>query len=113
VAPEASPAVLVDSRSSGILGDMPEITLAMRTRRVRASLARSAFAGFCFPPEVIVLSVRWYLRFALSYRDVEELLAVQAPSRPGQHLSHRSPLLADTDRTETPPTAQAITTSGS
>jgi hypothetical protein len=23
------------------------------------SLARSAFAGFCFPPEVIVLSVRW------------------------------------------------------
>jgi transposase-like protein len=39
------------------------------------SLARSAFAGFCFPPEVIVLSVRWYLRFALSYRDVEELLA--------------------------------------
>jgi transposase-like protein len=24
---------------------------------------------------VIVLSVRWYLRFALSYRDVEELLA--------------------------------------
>src|SRR6266542_6539529 len=36
---------------------------------------RSAFAGFCFPPDVIVLAVRWYLRFALSYRDVEELLA--------------------------------------
>jgi transposase-like protein len=36
---------------------------------------QSAFAGFCFPPEVIVLAVRWYLRFALSYRDVEELLA--------------------------------------
>jgi transposase, IS6 family len=47
----------------------------MRTRRVRPSPAWSAFAGFCFPPEVIVLSVRWYLRFALSYRDVEELLA--------------------------------------
>jgi IS6 family transposase len=47
----------------------------MRTRRVLPSPARSAFAGFCFPPEVIVLSVRWYLRFALSYRDVEELLA--------------------------------------
>jgi transposase-like protein len=38
-------------------------------------LTRSAFAGFCFPPEVIVLAVRWYLRFALSYRDIEELLA--------------------------------------
>ena len=50
-------------------------TGVMRTRRVRPSLARSAFAGFWFPPDVIVLSVRWYLRFALSYRDVEELLA--------------------------------------
>jgi transposase, IS6 family len=47
----------------------------MSPRRLRPSLPRSAFAGFCFPPEVIVLSVRWYLRFALSYRDVEELLA--------------------------------------
>jgi len=37
--------------------------------------ARSAFAGFRFPPDVIVLAVRWYLRFGLSYRDVEELLA--------------------------------------
>jgi transposase-like protein len=34
----------------------------------------SAFAGFRFPPEVITLAVRWYLRFGLSYRDVEELL---------------------------------------
>jgi transposase, IS6 family len=34
----------------------------------------SAFAGFRFPPEVIVLAARWYLRFNLSYRDVEELL---------------------------------------
>ena len=50
-------------------------TDVMRTRRVRPSLARSAFAGFRFPPEVIVLSVRWYLRFTLSYRDVEEPLA--------------------------------------
>jgi transposase-like protein len=48
----------------------------MRTRRpCPALVARSAFAGCCFPPDVIVLAVRWYLRFALSYRDVEELLA--------------------------------------
>jgi IS6 family transposase len=32
-------------------------------------------AGFRFPREVIVLAVRWYLRYGLSYRDVEELLA--------------------------------------
>jgi transposase-like protein len=34
----------------------------------------SAFAGFRYPPDIIVLAVRWYLRFNLSYRDVEELL---------------------------------------
>ena len=39
------------------------------------SAPRSAFAGYRFPPEVITLAVRWYLRFGLSYRDVEELLA--------------------------------------
>jgi transposase-like protein len=36
---------------------------------------RSAFTGFRFPVEVIVVAVRWYLRYGLSYRDVEELLA--------------------------------------
>ena len=36
--------------------------------------ASSAFAGYRFPPEVITLAVRWYLRFGLSHRDVEELL---------------------------------------
>jgi transposase, IS6 family len=48
----------------------------MRTRRPRpAPATQSAFAGFRFPPDVIVVAVRWYLRFGLSYRDVEELLA--------------------------------------
>jgi transposase, IS6 family len=36
---------------------------------------RSVFTGFRFPREVIALAVRWYLRYGLSYRDVEELLA--------------------------------------
>jgi transposase-like protein len=35
---------------------------------------RSAFAGFRFPSDVIVLAVRWYLRYGLSYRDVAQLL---------------------------------------
>ena len=48
----------------------------MRPHRLRsAPIARSAFARFYFPPDVIVLAVRWYLRFGLSYRDIEELLA--------------------------------------
>lgn len=35
---------------------------------------RSTFAGFRFPAEVIVVAIRWYLGYGLSYRDVEELL---------------------------------------
>ena len=52
------------------------LKLMHRIRRVRPVLPPpSAFTGFRFPPEVIVLAVRWYLRYGLSYRDVEELLA--------------------------------------
>jgi transposase-like protein len=36
---------------------------------------QSAFSGFRFPSEVIVVAVRWYRRFGLSYRDIGELLA--------------------------------------
>ena len=45
-----------------------------RPRAAGPNAGRSAFAGFRFPPEVITLAVRWYLRYGLSYRDVEELL---------------------------------------
>jgi transposase-like protein len=75
----------------------------MRTRQSRpAPVQRSAFTGFRFPPHVIVLAVRWYLRFGLSYRDVEELLADR-----GIQVDHVSiyrwvqrftPLLADAAR---------------
>ena len=37
--------------------------------------ARSEFAAFRYPAEVITLAVRSYLRYNLSYRDLEELLA--------------------------------------
>src|SRR5215471_17043350 len=36
-----------------------------------------------FEPEMILLAVGWYLRFSLSYRDVEELLAER-----GAHADH-------------------------
>jgi len=42
---------------------------------VTLSGSSSLFAGFRFPREVIAVAVRWYLRYGLSYRDVEELLA--------------------------------------
>jgi hypothetical protein len=45
------------------------------TGPVTAPGTASVFAGFRFPREVISVAVRWYLRYGLSYRDVEELLA--------------------------------------
>jgi transposase-like protein len=64
--------------------------------------ARSALAGFRFPREVIVLAVRWYLRFGLSYRDVEELLAERGIDvdhvTVHQWVQRFSPLLADAAR---------------
>jgi transposase, IS6 family len=41
----------------------------------RVPSLRSGFAGFRFPSRMIIAAVRWYLRYGLSYRDVEELLA--------------------------------------
>jgi IS6 family transposase len=41
-----------------------------RTLRSRPPVMMlSGFNGFRFPPEVILLAVRWYLRYGLSYRD--------------------------------------------
>jgi hypothetical protein len=46
-------------------GETPGMRTAHRSRR--SILACSAFAGFRFPSDVIVLAVRWYLRFSLDY----------------------------------------------
>jgi transposase-like protein len=42
---------------------------------IESGPASSPPAGYRFPREVIAVAVRWYLRYGLSYRDVEELLA--------------------------------------
>ena len=33
------------------------------------------FRGRHFQDEIIILCVRWYLRYSLSYRDLEEMMA--------------------------------------
>jgi transposase-like protein len=63
---------------------------------------RSAFAGFRFPPDVIVVAVRLYLRYNLPYRDVEELLIERGVE--ADHVTvfrwvqRFTPLLADAAR---------------
>src|ERR1700687_2914545 len=47
----------------------------MSTGCSRPAVDRSDFAGVRGPPDVITLAVRGYLRYGLSYRDIEELLA--------------------------------------
>ena len=42
---------------------------------ISSASSSSVPAGYRFPREVIAVAVRWYLRYGLSYRDVEELLA--------------------------------------
>jgi IS6 family transposase len=37
-------------------------------------ISPSLFKWRHFEPEIIVCGVRWYLSYALSYRDVEELM---------------------------------------
>lgn len=49
--------------------------VSLSIRRCVLPVSRSAFAGFRFPAEVITAAARWYLRYGLAYRDVEELLA--------------------------------------
>jgi transposase-like protein len=63
---------------------------------------RSAFNGFRFPPDVIMVAVRLYLRYNLSYRDVEELLLERGVE--ADHVTvfrwvqRFTPLLADAAR---------------
>ena len=76
--------------------------MSFRRCRPVSVVPGSAFKGFRFPPEIIVLAVRWYLRYGLSYRDLEELLAER-----GVEVDHVTvfrwvqcftPLLADAAR---------------
>jgi transposase, IS6 family len=70
-----------------------------RRPRLIPEIQSSAFKGFRYPPEIIVLAIRWYLRYGLSYRDVEELLAERGIEVDHvtiyRWVQHFTPLLAD------------------
>jgi hypothetical protein len=73
-AAEAAGSVASSGPSRWPPGLAEEAGRVRRPRAARPPVCRSAFAGFRFPPEVITVAVRWYLRYGLSYRDLEELL---------------------------------------
>lgn len=53
-----------------------QVSIGKRLSVNRRSRAEStSFPEYRFPPDVILLTVCWYLRYGLSYRAVEELLA--------------------------------------
>ena len=82
-----------------VAGDGEPGEMTPRRCRPFPMVPSSAFVGFRFPPEIIVLAVRWYLRYGLSYRDVEELLAERAIEVDHvtiyRWVQHFTPLLAD------------------
>jgi transposase, IS6 family len=49
--------------------------LCRACRRRCTALTGTPFSGYRFPPDILALAVRWYLRFRRSYADVAELLA--------------------------------------
>ena len=67
----------------------------MQTRRP------AVFQRRHLPEEIIVLGVRWYLRYCLSYRDLEEMMAERGievdHSTIARWVVHYAPLLNPVD----------------
>src|SRR5215210_160699 len=65
-------------------------------------LSATPFSGYRFPPDIIGLAVRWYIRFRLSYADVAELLAERGvrvdPSTVYDWVREFAPLYEDAAR---------------
>src|SRR3954453_10092149 len=52
-----------------------QIHQCLGCRRRFTALTGTPFSGYRFPPDIIALAVRWYVRYRLSYADGAELLA--------------------------------------
>jgi putative transposase len=50
-------------------------SLLVYVRAVAEGMRKISYAGYRFPPEVIDQAIWLYLRFTVSFRDVEDLLA--------------------------------------
>ena len=70
----------------------------MQVGAVAASMRKISYAGYRFPPEVIHQAIWLYLRFTLSFRDVEDLLAERGIAVPYETVrrwvNHFGPTIA-------------------
>jgi len=66
---------LTATRKNGRDRQGRQIRQCLGCRRRFTARSATPFSGYRFPPDVIALAVRWYLRYRLSYADVAELLA--------------------------------------
>jgi IS6 family transposase len=62
-------------RKDGVDWKGAQVHRCRACRRCFTALRATPCSGSRFPPDVIALAVRWYLRYRLSYADVAELLA--------------------------------------
>jgi len=67
-------------------------------RRITERMKKISYAGYRFPSEIIRQAIWLYLRFALSFRDVEDLLAERGLAVPYETVrrwvSHFGPMIA-------------------
>ena len=61
-------------------------------------MRKTSYAGYRFPPEVIHQAIWLYLRFTLSFRDVEDLLAERGIAVSYETVPLGEPLRADDRR---------------
>ena len=58
------------------------------------------FRGRHFRDEIIVLCVRWYLRYPLSYRYLEEMMAERGLTVDHSTIARCTPVRADSERAD-------------
>src|ERR1700722_18355517 len=84
----------------------------MQVGAVAASMRKISYAGYRFAPEVIDQAIWLYLRFTMSFRNVEDLLAERGIAVPYETVrpwvNHFGPTIATHLRKMPPEAARAV-----
>jgi hypothetical protein len=80
--------------SGSVASELSRVWYGERVKNKRPAL----FRGRHFQDEIIVLCLRWYLRYSLSYRDLEQMMAERGHQPGSFHdRSLSSPLCAHSE----------------